>query len=64
MNILLAQKCGSKPLTQNRLTMFNCNGKWCRFFIKIGGEEHLNKRKTTNELSHAKRFKSTMIGAM
>jgi hypothetical protein len=33
-------------------------------FIKIGGQEHLNKRKRANELSHAKLVRSTMIGAV
>jgi hypothetical protein len=46
------------------LIVLNCNGKWCRMFIKIGGEEHLNKMKRVDELSHAKPIRSTMIGAM
>jgi hypothetical protein len=33
-------------------------------FIKIGGQENLNKKKKTYELSHTKPIRSTMIGAM
>jgi hypothetical protein len=33
-------------------------------FVKIGGQEHLNKRKRAHELSHVKLVRSTMIGAM
>jgi hypothetical protein len=33
-------------------------------FIKIGGQEHLNKKKRANELSHTKLVKSMMIGAV
>ncbi len=33
-------------------------------FIKIGGQEHLNKRKITDELNHLKPKRSMMIGVM
>jgi len=33
-------------------------------FIKIGGQEHLNKRKSAYELSHVKLVISTMIGVV
>ncbi len=44
-------------------TILNCNKKWCRMFIKIGGHKHLNKRKRTHELNHMTPIRS-MIGAM
>ncbi len=65
MNILSTQKCGNKPLIPpNKSTIFNCNGKWCKVFIKIGGQKHLNKRKNAYELSHVKLIRSTMISVV
>jgi hypothetical protein len=62
MNILPTQKCGNKPLIpQNKLIVFYYNGKWCKMFIKIGGQKHLNKRKSADELNHVKHVRSTMI---
>jgi hypothetical protein len=64
MNILPTQKCGSKPLNMKQINCHNCNGKWCRMFKKLGEQEHLNKRKIVNELSHMKLERSMMIGTM